>query len=120
MIANNFKDDYEIDRPQSWIDIDFSVDAHSSVVHTVVIFLFFMCALLVYSALITLIPALQPKCGDTFGCRLAGAVITWLIFAVVLSVTGYLVVNPLSMGNNPTEWSAFHHFLAFICSLVIK
>jgi hypothetical protein len=63
--------------------------------------------------------ALQPQCGDGFGCTLAGTVITWLIFAVVLSATGYLVIIPLSMGNNPTEWSPIRNALAFIFSLII-
>jgi hypothetical protein len=118
-MASGEKDDYVIDRPRSVIDIDFAVDAFSSISLTVVIFFFFMCTSLVYAALIQQIPALNPECGDGFGCILVSKVVTWMTFAVVLAATGYLVIIPLSIGNSPEERSPLRNFIALIAALII-
>jgi hypothetical protein len=101
------------------IDIDFSVDAFSSVGLMVAIFFFFICTSLVYASLILQIPVLTPDCGESFGCILVSKVITWLIFAVVLTLTGYLVIIPLSIGNAPEERSPLRNFVGFISAVII-
>jgi len=40
--------------------------------------------------------------GDEFGCRLRGTLWTWMMFALFLSIFGYAVIRPLSIGNNPS------------------
>jgi hypothetical protein len=118
-VAAGEKDDYVIDRPRSAIDIDFAVDAFSSVGLTVVIFFFFICTSLVYASLIQQIPALNPQCGERFGCILVSKIITWMVFAIVLSLTGYLVIIPLSIGNAPEERAPWRNFVALIFALII-
>ena len=110
---------YKLDRAHTPLDIDFAIDTHSSIVLTVLIFFFFMCTSLVYAVLILRIPELNPQCGRTFGCTLGTKVITWMVFACILAGTGYLVIIPLSIGNEPTERSPRRLFLAFILGLII-
>jgi hypothetical protein len=61
---------YKLDHTQTPLDIDFTIDTHSSIVLTVLIFFFFMCTSLVYAVLILQIPEFSPHCGKTFGCTL--------------------------------------------------
>jgi hypothetical protein len=86
---------YKLDRTHTPLDIDFSIDMHSSIVLTVLIFFFFMATSLVYAVLILQIPALNPQCGEEFGCILGTKVITWMVFAFILAGTGYFVIIPL-------------------------
>ena len=118
--ADDGKDDYEIDRRQSWIDIDFSIDTHSSLVLTVAIFFFFISTSLVYVSLFEQIPALQPQCGDDFGCLLATKIVTWMILAVFLALSGCFVIIPLSIRNNPAERSPLRNLFSLIWSLIIN
>lgn len=110
---------YKLDRTKTPLDIDFAIDMHSSIVLTVVIFFFFMATSLVYATLILQIPEFDPKCGEEFGCLIAAKIILWMVFACVLAGTGYLVIIPLSLGNQPTEKSPCRLLLAFVLGLAI-
>jgi len=112
---------YKLDRTHTPLDIDFAIDMHSSIVLTVLIFFFFMATALVYAALILQIPGLSPSssCGKSFGCRLGSKVITWMVFAVILAATGYIVIIPLSLGNQPTERSPRRLMFAFVLGLIV-
>jgi hypothetical protein len=118
--ADDGKDAYEIDRRQSWFDIDFSIDTHSSLALTVAIFFFFISTSLVYASLFQQIPELQPQCGDDFGCLLVSKIVVWMIFAVFLALTGYFVIIPLSIRNNPAMRSPLRNLFSLIWSLILN
>ena len=99
-------------------NIDFAADQFSSSMLTVTIYLFFVCTSLVYAVLIQSMDWCQPKCEESFLCELGNTIITWMIFAITLIVAGYVIVIPLSIGNNPMERAPIPLLIAFFLSLV--
>ena len=58
-------------------------------------------------------------CGaDSYGCVLANTVANWLIFALLFSTGGYLVVFPISIGNNPYRVHPWRQLLAIGTTLL--
>ena len=116
---NGVQKNYKIDHARSIIAIDSAIDGYSSALLMVGIFVFFICTSIVYASLFQQMSIFEPQCNENFSCLLVDKIITWAIFAVFLSLTGYFVIIPLSTGNNPVERSPFLNIATFTIALAI-
>lgn len=56
--------------------------------------------------------------GDEIGCQLANVLWTWMVFAVALSIFGFIIVLPLSWGNSPSHRAPFRLLVSILISVV--
>lgn len=101
ILTENEEEEYVPRLPLMGANIDFAVDCHSSVAVTCILWLFFVCTALVYAVLFQSTDATKTSCPRSFGCTLGGTVWRWLALAIILSITGLLVIVPLSLSNTP-------------------
>lgn len=93
------------------MSIDYVIDSHTSVFIVGTIWTFYVMCSLTYASLFQ--STVSTTCEreqqemkrvagiSSFGCQLGTALWTWMIFAIVLSIFGYIIVLPLSYGNSP-------------------
>lgn len=108
-------DNYKIKRRRTQSNIDFAVDPHASVSLAAAIWTFYICTSLLYLTLLQTLPGLQDTCEPSFGCQLLGTIQVWLTFAIILVLMGFVLIIPLSMGNNAVERSPWRNlFVALL------
>jgi hypothetical protein len=109
--------------------IDYAVDSHTSVVIVGIIWTFYVMCSITYAALFQ--STVETNCEEnagtldvSIGCQLASALWTWMIFALVLSIFGFVVVLPLSWGNSPYHRTPVRMIasvvLAFVYAVYVK
>eukprot|EP00978_Attheya_sp_CCMP212_P033486 scaffold135240_cov62-Attheya_sp.AAC.3 len=98
--------------------IDMTIDMHSAVTTVVAIWVFYFFSSITYAAILQQADIFKTNCDESFGCQLGSTVFTWLLFAIILIVMGYVVIFPLSLGNSPRLWSpVVIGFSAFMCAV---
>ena len=81
--------------------IDYAADTFQSVTFVVFLFCFYVMAS-IYLVMVLDVWGTEYECPNpgSFGCTLTKTVFSWLSFAITLSVSGLIVIIPISVGNN--------------------
>jgi hypothetical protein len=103
--------------------IDYVVDSHTSIVIVCIIWTFYVMCSITYAALFqsTVDTNCEENAGTldvSIGCQLASALWTWMIFAIILSIFGFVVVLPLSWGNSPYHRTPFRMIASVVLAFV--
>jgi hypothetical protein len=109
---------YTIDRKRTQTNIDYVIDSHCSISLVASIWVFYICSVLLYTAMFQSLPALQSACEPSFPCQLLGTIYVWMTFAILLITMGFIVVLPLSMGNNPAERSPWRNLCVALLTAI--
>mmetsp|Transcript_5806 Transcript_5806/g.12622 ORF Transcript_5806/g.12622 Transcript_5806/m.12622 type:complete len:968 (-) Transcript_5806:4825-7728(-) len=81
--------------------IDYVLDEYKSIAYLCGTWVFYLLGAAGSMALIGLVDIQVVQCSGGFLCNLVQQVWSWLAFGLMLSLGGFLVVTPLSLGNDP-------------------
>ena len=105
--------------------IDYASDQYKSIIYHMMIWCYFIFAAALLLGALHLLQFDELDCdSNNFWCVFGKQVWTWFIFGAILSVSGYLVIAPMSLANSPNArlkeifisllWVFLFNFLPFI------
>jgi hypothetical protein len=80
--------------------IDYAADSFNSIWFVVFLFTFYIMGAVFIVSFLGATGATTLTCERSFQCTLANTMWSWLAFAVTLSISGILIIVPVSVGNN--------------------